>query len=79
MGAVRAMAILGMLTGSGALITLGLYTFLRLETWSRILKFSAIGSCLGAGKYPELLSVIKINCYSYTLPLFKQAQNARIT
>lgn len=49
MGAVRAMAILGMLTGSGALVTLGLYTFLRLETWSRILKLSAIGACIGAG------------------------------
>lgn len=49
MGAVRAMAILGMLTGSGALVTLGLYTFLRLETWSRVLKLSAIGACIGAG------------------------------
>lgn len=52
---MRAMAILGMLTGSGALVTLGLYTFLRLETWSRILKLSAIGACIGAGNIPHIL------------------------
>ncbi|XP_061169447.1 uncharacterized protein LOC133178751 [Saccostrea echinata] len=49
MGGARAMAILGMLTGSASLIILGLYTFLRLETWSRILKLSAIGASIGAG------------------------------
>lgn len=52
---MRAMAILGMLTGSGALVTLGMYTFLRLETWSRILKLSAIGACIGAGNTPHIL------------------------
>lgn len=50
-------SILGMLTGSGALVTLGLYTFLRLETWSRILKLSAIGACIGAGNTRHMLIV----------------------
>jgi hypothetical protein len=55
MGAARAMAILGMLAGSGALVMLGMYTFLQLETWSRILKLSVIGASITAGKKSYIL------------------------
>lgn len=47
--AVRALNVIGMMFGSGALVFMGLYTFLNSEKWDRIFKSSALTSAILAG------------------------------
>ena len=49
--AVRAMNVIGMMFGSGALVFMGLYTFLSSEKWDKIFKNSAVSSAIFAGMF----------------------------
>ena len=49
--AVRALNVIGMMLGSGALVFMGLYTFLNSEKYDRMFKTSAMSSAIVAGIY----------------------------
>ncbi|VDI71567.1 voltage-dependent calcium channel gamma-1 subunit-like [Mytilus edulis] len=47
--AVRALNVIGMMFGSGALVFMGLFTFLHSEKWNKIFKSSALSSAIFSG------------------------------
>ena len=49
--AVRALNVIGMMLGGGALVFMGLYTFLNSEKYDRMFKTSAMSSAIVAGIY----------------------------
>lgn len=48
---MRALNVIGMMLGGGALVFMGLYTFLNSEKYDRMFKTSAMSSAIVAGIY----------------------------
>lgn len=81
--AVRALNVIGMMLGGGALVFMGLYTFLNSEKYDRMFKTSAMSSAIVAGIYLSThwiqINLIKIMSHAVSTLLICAVRGSKET